>query len=244
VFENVTFGYVASRAVVRHVSMAVRPGQTAAIVGPTGAGKSTLLAFVPRLLDPWQGRITIDGVDVRDVTLASLRHQVAVVPQEPVLFHGTVAENIACGERRASPAAIEAAARTAGAHDFVARLPDGYATVLGRAGSTLSGGERQRLAIARALFRNAPILLLDEPTSALDTALESAWADTLDRMKGERTIIIVAHRLSTIERADRIFVMAEGEIVESGTHQGLLEQPHHYAALRRGYAGGPLEVAR
>jgi ATP-binding cassette subfamily B protein/subfamily B ATP-binding cassette protein MsbA len=244
VFENVTFGYVAPRAVVRHLSMEVRPGQTAAIVGPTGAGKSTLLALVPRLFDPWQGRVTIDGVDVRDVTLASLRNQVAVVPQEPVLFHGTVAENIACGERRASPAAIEAAARTAGAHEFVARLPDGYATLLGHAGSTLSGGERQRLAIARALFRNAPILVLDEPTSALDIALECAWADTLDRMREERTIIIVAHRLSTIERADRIFVMADGEIVESGTHQELLEQPHHYAALCRGYAGEPLEVAR
>jgi ATP-binding cassette subfamily B protein/subfamily B ATP-binding cassette protein MsbA len=238
-FENVTFGYEPDRPVLRELTLHVAPGQTLAIVGVTGAGKSTLVSLIPRFFDPWTGRVMVDNHDVRDVRLKSLRQNVAIVLQEPFLFPATVAENIAYGQPHATRAQIEAAARAAHAHEFIQRLPEGYQSVLGERGATLSGGERQRLAIARALLKNAPILILDEPTSALDAGTEQALVAALANLTRDRTTFIIAHRLSTIRRADRIIVLADGRIAESGTHHELLLRNGHYArfhALQSGVA--------
>ena len=229
--ENVSFGYEAEHPVLRTISLEAHPGEMVAIVGPTGAGKTTLVGLIPRFFEPWEGRITIDGRDVREVRLRSLREQVALVPQEPFLFPISVAENIAYGRPGASAAEIEQAARAANAHDFVAALPDGYDTVLGERGETLSGGQRQRLAIARALLKDAPILILDEPTSALDAETEASLLQALERLMAGRTTFVIAHRLSTIRRADRIVVLRDGEVVEAGTHAELLASPVLYARL-------------
>ena len=237
--EAVTFGYEPGRPVLRGVSLEVRPGETVAIVGATGAGKSTLVGLIPRLFDPWEGRVTVDGHDVRDVQLASLRRQVALVLQEPFLFPVSVAENIAYGRPGASRAEVEAAARAAGAHEFVADLPEGYDTVVGERGATLSGGERQRLAIARAILKDAPILILDEPTSALDAETEGAVLAALERLAAGRTTLVIAHRLSTVRRADRIVVLRDGAIAEEGTHAELLARGGLYARLHRLQAGEP-----
>ncbi len=237
-FENVISGYETGRPVLRGISLEVLPGQTLAIVGPTGAGKTTLVNLVPRFLDPWEGRVRVDGQDVRQVQLKSLRAQVALVAQEPFLFPVSVAANIAFGRPGASRAEIEAAARAANAHEFIARLPQGYDTPLGERGATLSGGERQRLAIARALLKNAPILILDEPTSALDAETERLIFEALERLMAGRTTLLIAHRLSTVRRADRIVVLRSGELVESGTHDELLARGGVYAGLCEKQFGG------
>jgi ATP-binding cassette subfamily B protein/subfamily B ATP-binding cassette protein MsbA len=229
--EHITFGYEPKRPVLRDVSLEAKPGETIAIVGETGAGKSTLVSLVPRFFDPWDGRVLVDGKDVRDLQFHSLRRQVGLVLQEPFLFPFTIAENIAYGRPEATRQEIEAAARTANAHEFIERLDAGYDTVIGERGATLSGGERQRLSIARALLKNAPILILDEPTSALDAETETRLVEALERLMAGRTTFIIAHRLSTVRRANCILVLKDGHIVERGSHQELLAHGRVYAHL-------------
>ncbi|MCE9626714.1 MAG: ABC transporter ATP-binding protein/permease [Candidatus Eisenbacteria bacterium] len=220
-FEHVSFSYAADRAVLHDIDFSVRRGEVVALVGSSGAGKSTTLDLLARFHDPSQGRVTIDGVDLRAVTLASLRQQLGVVSQETILFHDTVRSNIAYGLDGVSDERVEAAARAAHAHEFIARLPQGYGTIIGDRGVLLSGGERQRLAIARALLRNPPILLLDEATSALDTESERLVQEALETLMHDRTVLVIAHRLSTVQHADRILVFEHGRIVESGRHDTL-----------------------
>jgi len=234
-FENVTFRYRTELAPVLHdIRLQIAPGETVAFVGRSGSGKSTLLALLPRFYDPEAGRITLDGHDLRDYTLDSLRSQIALVDQHVRLFNASVADNIAYGQApRPSDAAIEQAARDANAWDFIAALPQGLATVIGPNGLQLSGGQRQRLAIARALLKDAPLLILDEATSALDTESERLVQAALDRLVEGRTTLVIAHRLSTIQAADRIVVMQDGRIIEVGTHPQLLARNGVYAALHQ-----------
>jgi ATP-binding cassette subfamily B protein/subfamily B ATP-binding cassette protein MsbA len=237
-FENVTFGYEANRAVLREVRLVAKPGETIALVGATGAGKSTLVSLIPRFADPWAGRVLLDEHDLRDMTLKSLRRQIAVVLQEPFLFPQTVAENIAYGHPHATMSDIVTAARNANAHEFVERLPRKYETIIGERGATLSGGERQRLSIARAFLKNAPILILDEPTSALDAATEHSLLRALERLSEGRTTFIIAHRLTTVCHATRIIVLEGGAIVEEGAHGQLLAANGAYARFHRLQFGG------
>jgi subfamily B ATP-binding cassette protein MsbA len=219
--------------VLADVSLRVEPGQRAALVGPTGSGKSTLIGLIPRLYDALGGEIRIDGRDVRSYTLESLRRQVSFVLQDPVLFRASIAQNIAYGKPGATADEIRSAARLAHADEFIRRMPDGYDTVIGERGDTLSGGQRQRIAIARAIVRNAPILLLDEPSAALDPQSEALIFEALSHLLKERTSITIAHRLATVRDADVIFVLDQGVIVERGTHSELLAANKLYAKLHR-----------
>ena len=230
-FENVSFSYVAGHAVLTDISFKIRPGEIVALVGPTGAGKTTIAALIARLYDPESGTVRIDARDVRDFGQRSLRDQISFVLQENILFRASIRENISFGKPQASPAEIQRAAELADAHEFISKLPNGYDTVVGERGDTLSGGQRQRIAIARAIIRNAPILIMDEPSSGLDALSEKAVFDALWRLITGKTAVVIAHRLFTIQRADTILVIDKGRIVESGTHEQLLKYKGLYAKL-------------
>jgi subfamily B ATP-binding cassette protein MsbA len=231
-FDNVSFSYGGDVAALKGVSFTAPAGKTTALVGPSGAGKTTILNLMPRFYDVTSGAITVDGVDIADVTLASLRDSIALVSQDVVLFDDSVRANIRYGRATASDAEIEEAARAAGAHEFIAALPDGYETLVGERGQSLSGGQRQRIAIARALLKDAPILLLDEATSALDTETERQVQAALDRLKQGRTTLVIAHRLSTVASADQICVVDQGRIAETGDHAALMNKGGLYARLQ------------
>ena len=231
-FENVHFHYEEpDRPILQGVNLHVKPGQITAIVGPSGSGKTTLMALLMRFYDPVEGAIRLDGRDLRKVKQKSLRQNIGVVLQDPLLFNDTIRNNIAYGRPDATPFEIQQAARAANAHELIMRLPDGYHTLVGERGSRLSVGERQRVTIARALLKNPPILILDEATSSLDAESEALVQEALDRLMGGRTTFVIAHRLSTIVHADQIIVLKDGHIVESGTHWGLLKSGGYYSQL-------------
>ncbi len=234
-FENVSFAYREAEGdglpILRNVNLEIEAGEIVAIVGSSGAGKSTLVHLIPRFFDVTSGAIKIDGRDIRDVTLSSLRAQIGIVTQETILFNDTVRNNIAYGQPNVTQPAVVEAARAALAHDFIRKLPDGYDTVIGEKGLRLSGGERQRIAIARALLKNAPILILDEATSALDTESEALVQSALQNLMSGRTVFVIAHRLTTIRRVDRIVVLENGHITDSGTHEDLLNRLGTYRKL-------------
>ncbi|MEL6331859.1 MAG: ABC transporter ATP-binding protein, partial [Cyanobacteria bacterium J06626_26] len=230
-YRDVSFAYGADRPVLNHVSLSAEPGQTIALVGLSGAGKTTLVNLLPRFYDVATGEILIDGVNIRQVTLQSLRRQIGIVPQENVLFSGTLAENIAFGQKQVNLADVEAAARVANAHGFISQFAQGYHTWVGERGVNLSGGQRQRVAIARAVLFDPKILILDEATSALDAESESLVQEALDRLMQGRTVFVIAHRLATVRTCDRILVMEKGHIIESGTHAELIQQSGRYASF-------------
>jgi ATP-binding cassette, subfamily B, bacterial len=230
-FDHVYFNYLTGSPVLQNVSLHVEPGHVAALVGPTGAGKTTIISLIPRFYDPTSGVVRIDGIDVRRFRMQSLRQQMSFVLQETLLFHAPVWSNIAYGKPSASRAEILRAAELANAHEFIEKMPQGYDTMIGERGVTLSGGQRQRIAIARAIIRDTPILILDEPTTGLDAASEKLVFEALDRLMEGRTSIVIAHRLSTVRRAGVIFVVRDGGIAETGTHEELLHAKGLYAEL-------------
>lgn len=230
--KNVAFSYTDGAPILRGVSLVAEGGKTTALVGPSGAGKSTIINLIPRFYDPAEGEILVDGQNIADVTKSSLRHQLAYVSQQPYMFEGSIRDNIRYGRPEATDEEVEEAAKLAHAHDFIMAQPEGYETAVGENGVTLSGGQRQRLSIARALVRNAPILLLDEATSALDNESEAAVQKALDTAMHGRTVIVIAHRLSTVVNADKIVVMQDGRVVEEGTHDALAQRKNGlYARL-------------
>lgn len=230
-FENVSFYYTRSNPVLKNISFTVKPGQMVAFVGPTGVGKTTIISLIARFYDPVEGRVLLDGMDLKHIKLSSLRNQISIVLQDIFLFNGSVAENIAYGSKSASFDDIVRAARIAGAHDFIRELPQGYDTVIGERGTKLSGGQKQRLSIARAVLRDTPILILDEATASVDVQTEMRIQQAMQQLAGSRTIIVIAHRLSTVKQADNIIVLKDGEIVESGNHNELLRHNGLYKSL-------------
>jgi ATP-binding cassette, subfamily B, bacterial len=230
-FERVYFGYRDGRPVLKDISLRVEPGQFVALVGPTGAGKSSIISLIPRFYDPVSGQVSIDGEDVRNFRLRSLRRQISFVLQETLLFRAPVWQNIAYGKPEASLDEIIRAARLANAHEFIERMPEGYQTMVGERGATLSGGQRQRIAIARAIIRDSPILILDEPTSGLDTSSEKLVLEALERLMEGKTVIMIAHHLETVRKADMIFTLSDGRIVDRGTHRELMVRGGLYAQL-------------
>jgi subfamily B ATP-binding cassette protein MsbA len=232
-FEQVAFGYDPELPVLHDITLTIRPGQMVGIVGPTGSGKSTVVSLIPRFRDPDAGSILIDGMDIRDYKLRGLRAQVGFVLQDTVLLRGTVRDNIAFGRPDATDDEIIEAAKLANADEFITRMPDGYDSLVGDRGMTLSGGQRQRIGIARALIRDNPILILDEPTAALDAESEELVIEALERLMAGRTVIAIAHRLSTLRNADKIIVIKDGVVVEDRTHEQLLALEGRYAQLHR-----------
>jgi ATP-binding cassette, subfamily B, bacterial len=239
-FEHVTFFYGDHGPLLyRDLSARIAPGERVGLIGHSGSGKTTFIKLIQRLYDVTEGRILIDGQDIADATQSSLRAQIAIVQQEPILFHRTLAENIAYARPEASRAQVENAARRANAHEFITRLPRGYQTLVGERGVKLSGGERQRVALARAFLADAPILILDEATSSLDSESEALVQEAMDRLMFGRTSIVIAHRLSTVRAMNRILVFERGRIVEDGSHEALLCRPHgHYRRLFERQSGG------
>lgn len=236
-FDHVSFAYSPESPILKDVSFTIEPGQVAAFVGPTGAGKTTIISLIPRFYDPISGSVKIDGMDIRKFRQHSLRQQISFVLQETVLFHGPIWQNIAYGKPEARRAEIIRAAELANATEFIEKMPEGFNTVVGERGMTLSGGQRQRVAIARALIRNSPILLLDEPTSGLDASSEKLVVEALERLMQGKTVITVAHRLSTIRAANTIFVIKDGRLIEQGTHDQLVRSRGLYAELERLQSG-------
>jgi subfamily B ATP-binding cassette protein MsbA len=232
-FEHVAFAYDVQNPVLTDVNFTIKPGQLVGVVGPTGSGKSTVVSMIPRFYDPTNGSVKIDGYDLRDFKLKGLRDQIGYVLQDTALFHGTIAENIAFGRPGASREEIIKAAELANAHEFISKMAQGYDTMVGERGSTLSGGQRQRIGIARVMVRNNPILLLDEPTAALDSESEKLVIEALERLMKGRTVITIAHRLTTIRDADQIIVISDGVVAESGTHEELIAKNGIYAQLHR-----------
>ncbi len=230
-FCQVDFAYEQHNPVLQSLDLVAMPGQMIALVGASGAGKTTLVNLIPRFYDPQGGEILIDGFDIRSVTMRSLRRQIGIVPQETTLFSGTIAENIAFGQSDLDIKAVEAAAQIANAHQFISQFPRGYETWVGERGVNLSGGQRQRIAIARAVLLNPKILILDEATSALDSESEALVQEALERIMQGRTVFIIAHRLATVRRVDRILVMEKGQVVEAGTHEQLLAEQGRYAGF-------------
>ncbi len=228
-YRNVSFAYKPGQSVLQNLSLLALPGEMIALVGASGAGKTTLVNLLPRFYDPQIGEILIDGINIKELSLSSLRRQIGIVPQETILFSGTIAQNIAFGQAQYEPMAVEAAAKIANAHQFITELADGYQTWVGERGVNFSGGQRQRLAIARAVLLNPSILILDEATSALDSESEALVQEALERLMQNRTVFIIAHRLTTVRRANRILVMEQGRIVEAGTHDQLLALSRRYA---------------
>jgi subfamily B ATP-binding cassette protein MsbA len=232
-FDHVAFAYDPAAPVLRDINLTISHGQRVGLCGPTGGGKSTVLSLIPRYYDPTAGRVLIDGVDIKDYKLDMLRAQIGFVLQETVLFAGTIRDNIAYGRPEATQAEIIEAAKMANAHEFILQMPHGYESLVGERGLTLSGGQRQRIGIARAIVRNAPILILDEPTAALDTESEKLVMDALELLMKGRTVITIAHRLSTIRDADKIIVLKGGVIAEEGSHNELIKRNEIYAGLYR-----------